>query len=98
MTSLFGRTMDHKLLLHNTDSLAALLVQTSVFTGADGVGGELWEHAEFGRFVLLTHSPTAEYLARVSYYLLREELPDLALDSVRFWETPNCCAIYREGM
>ena len=42
----------------------------------------------------LTRNPTAENIAEHFYHLLSELFPDVKLDEVRVYESPDCCASY----
>lgn len=76
-------TFDHNLLLWKGDPLLEHL------RAMDGDVGSVINEGIF----VMDLNPTAEHIADVIFKFIRPTLPDnIALDSVRVWETPNCWA------
>ena len=41
-------------------------------------------------------NPTAENLAKTIYQELKPRIPEQQIKEVKVWESPVCCAVYRE--
>jgi 6-pyruvoyltetrahydropterin/6-carboxytetrahydropterin synthase len=90
---------DHNMILHENDPLVYMVASQhkKYPPDANEAGVDMREEI-YGRKppYLMPHNPTAENLARVLYEESWKLLGPLniAVLRVKFWETPNCFAIY----
>ena len=95
---------DHVLIMSIDDELLAKFIQVFGVRSGWHVPEHPWEHASLVmdgiRLYVISSDPTAENLARHWYYRPRYALKgrkvglETLLQSVKVYETPNCCAVY----